>query len=117
MSYLIWLLVMGLCGWITGKIVGGKGLGVIADILLGITGALTVRFVLDALRVTVQDADAVLFSVWGAAGLAGLVRFVMKRREGRLSTGASRNAALSRTPDAASLTASGSEERKRVPSC
>lgn len=98
MSYLLWLLVMASCGWIAGEIVGGKGLGGVADILLGITGAMTVRFFLDALRSPVQDVTALLFGVWGAAGLAGFVRFLIKRHDERASSRACRNAALLETP-------------------
>ena len=72
---------MGLCGWFAGKIVGGKRLGAVADILLGITGAQTVRFLLDVLRVSVEDTNALLFSVCGAAALRYLVRFLVKRRD------------------------------------
>jgi len=85
MSHLIWLVLMASCGWTAGRIVGGKGGGTVADILFGITGALAVRFVLDALRVTVQDIDAFLFSVCGSAGLAGIARFLMKRHDERVS--------------------------------
>jgi uncharacterized membrane protein YeaQ/YmgE (transglycosylase-associated protein family) len=100
MSHLIWLVLMASCAWTAGRIVGGKGRGAVADILFGITGALAVRFVLDALRATVQDIDAFLFSVWGAAGLAGIARFLMKRHDGRVSA-FSRNAAplTTRVPD------------------
>jgi len=49
---------MGLCGWIAGQIVGGKGRGNVTDFLLGITGALTVRLFFDVLRVTLPDSDA-----------------------------------------------------------
>ena len=88
---LMWSFVMGLCGWTAGRIVGGKGLGAVADILLGITGAMAVRFVLEASSVAVQDINALLFSVWGAAGLAGLIRVVMRyhdRDDARLNLAA-----------------------------
>lgn len=83
-----------------GHVCRRKGPGAVADILFGITGALAVRFVLDALRVTVQDIDAFLFSVWGAAGLAGIARFLMKRHDGRVSAFSQHAAALkTRVPD------------------
>ena len=58
MWYLAWLLLMALCGWIAGQIVGGKDRGNITDFLLGITGALAVHFCFDVLRVTLPDSDA-----------------------------------------------------------
>ena len=90
MSRLIWLLLMALCGWFAGKSVGGMGMGTVADLLLGITGALTVRFFLDTVRVTVQDADAFLLSACGAATLPCFVRFLAKRHDRRASPRKSR---------------------------
>lgn len=82
MSGLIWLLLMAACGWTAGRSVGGKGLGVVADLLLGITGALGVRFFRDALGFTGPRLDAIFFfcSVCGAAALPGFVRYLMKRQ-------------------------------------
>ncbi len=81
MSHLMWLFLTALCGWFAGKSVGGKRLGAVADSLLGITGAQTVRFLLDVLRVSVKETNALLFSVLGAVALPYLVRFLMKRRD------------------------------------
>jgi uncharacterized membrane protein YeaQ/YmgE (transglycosylase-associated protein family) len=75
MSHLIWLILMAFCGWFIGESVGGKRLGAMADILLGITGAMTVRFFLDVLRVHVEGINALLFSAWGAAALPCLSDF------------------------------------------
>jgi len=79
MSYLAWLLLMALCGWIAGRIVGRNGRGNVADFLLGITGGLAVRFCFDVLRVTVPGTDALVFSVCGAAALPALVRFLIRQ--------------------------------------
>ncbi len=41
MSSLIWWLVVGLiAGWLTGKVMRGKGYGIVGDIVIGIIGAL-----------------------------------------------------------------------------
>lgn len=98
MSHLVWLILMAFCGWFTGESVGGERLGAMADILLGITGAMTVRFFLDVLRVHVEDSNALLFSVWGAAALPCLVRFLMKRRDSRASRQASQTCRIARPP-------------------
>jgi uncharacterized membrane protein YeaQ/YmgE (transglycosylase-associated protein family) len=74
----IWLLLMALCGRTAGEMVGGKGFGLVADMLLGITGALTVRFAVDALRIDVHAVNLLLFSIWGAAALPASVRFLVK---------------------------------------
>jgi uncharacterized membrane protein YeaQ/YmgE (transglycosylase-associated protein family) len=80
MSYSIWLFLVALSGWASGCIVGGKGFGVVADILFGLTGGMTVRFCLDAMGVRVADVDLLLFSIWGAAALPGFVRLMVRRR-------------------------------------
>ena len=94
MSYLAWLLLMALCGWLAGQMVGGKGRGNVTDFLLGITGALALRFCFDVLQVAVPDTDALVFSVCGAAALPALIRFLMRRRDRCVS------AIVSRTPQA-----------------
>jgi uncharacterized membrane protein YeaQ/YmgE (transglycosylase-associated protein family) len=80
MAYSIWLFLVALSGWAAGYIVGGKGFGVVADILLGFTGGMTVRFCLDAMGVRVTDVNLLLFSIWGAAALPGFVRVLVRRR-------------------------------------
>jgi uncharacterized membrane protein YeaQ/YmgE (transglycosylase-associated protein family) len=82
MLHFIWLLFMALCGWTAGEIVGGKGFGRVADMLLGITGAFLVRFSVDALRIDVHTVNLLLFSIWGAAALPASVRFLAKRHRG-----------------------------------
>src|SRR5215469_4704617 len=67
------------------EIVGGKSRGNVTNLLLGITGALAVRFCFDVLRVAVPETGAVVFSVCGAATLPALVRFFMRRRDRQVS--------------------------------
>ena len=80
MSYLIWLLVVGLSGWATGEIVGGEGRGRVADILLGISGAFLVRFITEVGRFPLDYVNLLLFSVWGAAAPPATVRLLLRRR-------------------------------------
>jgi len=47
MFYSTWLLAAEVAGWATGKITGNDGFGTGADVLLGITGALLVRWSLE----------------------------------------------------------------------
>jgi uncharacterized membrane protein YeaQ/YmgE (transglycosylase-associated protein family) len=82
MLHFIWLILMALCGRAAGEIVGGKGFGRVADMLLGITGAFLVRFSVEALRIDVHTINLLLFSIWGAAALPGSVRFLAKRHGG-----------------------------------
>ena len=73
-----WLLLMALCGWASGQIVGSKAFGRVADGLLGITGAMFVSFLLEALRIDTNAVNLLLFSVWGAAALPAALRLMLK---------------------------------------
>ena len=53
---------------------------------------------LDVLRVSVEDTNAPLFSVWGAAALPYLVRFLMKRRDRRASGRPSQSPRVAKPP-------------------
>ena len=44
---IIWWLIVGLiAGWLTGKIMGGSGKGVLMDIIIGLVGALAGGFLM-----------------------------------------------------------------------
>lgn len=70
MMYLVWQLVIGiLAGWLAGKIMRGRGYGVLIDLLLGIVGSMLGGFVFGLLglyatgligRIVVATAGAVL---------------------------------------------------------
>jgi uncharacterized membrane protein YeaQ/YmgE (transglycosylase-associated protein family) len=79
MFYLIWLIAAALAGWASGKIAAGDGFGPGTDILLGITGAFVVRFSLENMGVSLNDAYLLLFSIWGAAAFPAALRFGIKR--------------------------------------
>jgi uncharacterized membrane protein YeaQ/YmgE (transglycosylase-associated protein family) len=94
MSQFIWLALVMACGWLAGKAVGGKGLGVIADILLGITGSSTVRFFLDAVHLPLQRADVLWLSIAGSAALPILLRLLISQHDKRVSVRGSHNLRL-----------------------
>ena len=77
---LIWVFLMALCGWIGGENVRGRCFGWRVDILLGIAGALSVRFSLGALRIDPEPVNLLLFSVWGALALPAIVKFQARSR-------------------------------------
>lgn len=60
---------------------GGKGLGTVADILFGITGAMTACFLLDALGIPGEDIHPFLLSLSGAATLPVSVRLWVGHRD------------------------------------
>lgn len=79
MAYFIWLTVAGLAGLASGKIVGGQAFGKVADILLGISGACLVRFIMEQVVVPLEYVYLFLFSIWGAAAPPALARLLLKR--------------------------------------
>jgi uncharacterized membrane protein YeaQ/YmgE (transglycosylase-associated protein family) len=80
MSYFIWLPTVGLAGWVSGEIAGGEGLGRIADVLLGVSGALLVRCLFEQTGFPLEDVYLLLFSIWGAAAPPAICRWLMRRR-------------------------------------
>jgi uncharacterized membrane protein YeaQ/YmgE (transglycosylase-associated protein family) len=47
---IIWWLIVGLiAGWLTGKLMGGEGKGVLMDIVIGLLGALAGGFIMQLL--------------------------------------------------------------------
>jgi len=78
MSYFIWLLAVGLAGWASGVIVGGEGFGSVADILLGISGAFLVRFIMEQVGIPVGYVYLLLLSIWGAAAPPATVRLLVR---------------------------------------
>ena len=75
MFYSIWLLAAALASWSAGKITGGHGFGSGTDILLGLTGALLVRWSFENIGVSLDITYLLLFSIWGAAALPAALRF------------------------------------------
>lgn len=70
MKYLVWQIVIGiLAGWLAGRIMRGRGYGMLIDLLLGIVGSVLGGFVFGLLglfaagligRLVVATAGAVL---------------------------------------------------------
>lgn len=85
MFYSTWLLAAAVAGWTAGKITGNDGFGTGADVLLGITGSLLVRWSLENMDPPVANVYLLLFSIWGAAALPAIVRLGIRRHK-RLKT-------------------------------
>jgi uncharacterized membrane protein YeaQ/YmgE (transglycosylase-associated protein family) len=84
-SLLVILLVGLIAGWLAGKIVAGGGFGIIADIAIGIVGALIGSWLLPKLgiRIGTGFVNAVIVATIGAVVLLlviGLLRGGFARR-------------------------------------
>jgi uncharacterized membrane protein YeaQ/YmgE (transglycosylase-associated protein family) len=75
---LIWVLVIGVVtGWLAGKLVTGKGLGLIADMVIGILGAFLGDKLAGFLHVNVNGFwESFGMSVVGAVVLLVVIRVI-----------------------------------------
>jgi uncharacterized membrane protein YeaQ/YmgE (transglycosylase-associated protein family) len=76
----VWVIVIGiLAGFIAGKIMRGKGFGMIVDLLLGIVGAWLGGYLFGVLGLTAGGLiGRLLMSVIGAMLLLFLIRLIKK---------------------------------------
>ena len=85
MDLLTWLIVGLVAGLLASFVMGGTGLGLIGDIIIGICGAFVGGWVFRALRITVPlggMGGTILVAFIGAVILLFLIRVL--RRPGRL---------------------------------
>ena len=69
------ILIGGLAGWLTGKLMRGEGYGIIVNIILGIAGGIIGSFVFGLLGLsTVSIIGELITAVVGAAILVYIVR-------------------------------------------
>lgn len=80
MTYLLWVIVIGiLAGWIAGKIMRGKGFGVLGDLVIGIVGSLLGSFVFGLLGLGAYGLlGRLVVAVVGAVILLWLIRLIKK---------------------------------------
>jgi uncharacterized membrane protein YeaQ/YmgE (transglycosylase-associated protein family) len=76
LSGLIWTVIIGLiAGWLAGKVMKGRGYGVLMDIALGIVGGMIGRFVFGVLGLSSWNLiGSIIMSFVGAVILIWLVR-------------------------------------------
>lgn len=83
MFALLWWIIVGLiAGWATGKIMGGTGRGFLADILIGIAGAIIGGWIMRAVGFAGRGGMiyTVLVAIGGAIILTWLYRLVTGNR-------------------------------------
>ena len=78
---LVILLVGLIAGWLAGKIVRGTGFGIIADVCIGIVGALIGSWLLPriGIHLSVGMVDAIITATVGAVLLLVVLRLVRGR--------------------------------------
>lgn len=79
---IFWLIVGALAGWLAGVLVKGRGFGLMADIVVGVVGAVIGGFLSSALGVSLGHGliASLVTAVIGAVILLTLVRLAAPRR-------------------------------------
>jgi uncharacterized membrane protein YeaQ/YmgE (transglycosylase-associated protein family) len=83
-TFLWWILVGLVAGWITGKIMGSSGQGVLMDIVIGIAGAIVGGWVMRTLGFAGHGGMiyTILVAIGGAVVLTFLYRLIFGRGRG-----------------------------------
>jgi uncharacterized membrane protein YeaQ/YmgE (transglycosylase-associated protein family) len=78
MMYLLWQIAIGiLAGWLAGKIMRGRGFGVLLDLVIGIVGSLLGGFVFSLLGLYSSSLiGSIVVATAGAVLLLYLVRML-----------------------------------------
>jgi uncharacterized membrane protein YeaQ/YmgE (transglycosylase-associated protein family) len=78
-SFVTFLLIGGLAGWIGGLISKGEGFGVAGNIIVGVIGAFLGGFCFGLLGITAHGfVGRLIFAVLGALAFIWLLRFIKK---------------------------------------
>lgn len=89
MFAIIWWIIVGLiAGWATGKIMGGTGRGFMADIVIGILGAIVGGWIMRA--VGFAGRGGMIYTVLVAIGGAILLTFLYRLVTGHSGRGGGR---------------------------
>ena len=80
MFYLLWVIIIGiLAGWIAGKIMHGKGFGLLGDLVVGVVGSLLGSFIFGLLGLGAYGLiGRLVVAVVGAVILLWLIRLIKK---------------------------------------
>jgi uncharacterized membrane protein YeaQ/YmgE (transglycosylase-associated protein family) len=80
MFWLLWVIVIGiLAGWIAGKIMRGKGFGLLGDLIVGVIGSLLGGFIFGLIGLGAYGLiGRLVVAIAGAVILLWLIRFIKK---------------------------------------
>lgn len=80
MNFVWWIIVGLIAGWAAGKIMKGSGYGILADIGLGIVGAVVGGWITSALGIGTTGGllPTILVAILGAVVVVVVVRLVRK---------------------------------------
>ena len=79
-SFIIWIIVGAIAGWLAGMVVKGGGFGLIGDIVVGIVGAVIAGWLLPRLGIVIGSGfvAAVIDAFIGAVILLVIVKLIKR---------------------------------------
>jgi uncharacterized membrane protein YeaQ/YmgE (transglycosylase-associated protein family) len=79
-SFIIWIVVGAIAGWLAGMVVKGGGFGLIGDIVVGIVGAIIAGWLLPQLGIALGSGivAAIIDAFIGAVILLFVIRLVKR---------------------------------------
>ena len=87
-SWIAWIFIGVVAGWLTGKLMKGSGFGFIMDMIVGLVGALVGGFIASHIGVGGVGEHGLVFSiiiaVFGAVILTWLLRLITRNRSAQL---------------------------------
>ena len=79
-SFIIWIIVGAIAGWLAGMVVKGGGFGLIGDIVVGIVGAIIAGWLLPQLGIVIGSGfvAAIIDAFIGAVILLIILRLIKR---------------------------------------
>ena len=80
MSIILWIVIGIVAGWLAGKIMKGKGFGLIGDLIIGVIGAFLGGWLFGLLHISIGAGiiGSLITAVVGALVLLFVVRLIFK---------------------------------------
>ena len=76
---IVFLIIGGVIGWLAGVIVRGRGFGILADIAIGVLGAIMGGWMAEVFGISINSSlGEFLMATLGAVVLVGLTRLVVR---------------------------------------